>query len=151
MVRGASGWLAGLAIIGFIGVIGSIAAPAILRLLPPSPAQVNGVPGRLLQGNDGGRFVIYDFLPRSAYARAPGPPYRIQTDARATHLLVSLGRGDNNEPWVHGGTPDELAQVMPTDQWDWMVVEVTYGNDPSKDEFGWRFTDSVDNDLLSGN
>jgi len=117
MVRGISGWLAGLAIITLIGVIGSVAAPAILRLLPPGPAQVNGVSGRLLQGHDGGGLVINDFLPRSAYARASGPPYRIQTDSRATRLLVSLGRGDN-DTWVYGGTPEEIARVLPSDQWD---------------------------------
>jgi len=32
-----------------------------------------------------------------------------------------------------------------------MVVEVTYGDDPYKDEFGWRFSENVDNDLLNWN
>lgn len=91
---------------------------------------VNGVRGYVLQGYQGTGYVINDFVPRSAYARSDGPPLRIQTAGDATWVRASLGRG--TETLTRGGTPSDIDRLLPTDYWDWMVVEVYYG--PSRYE-----------------
>ena len=107
---------------------------------------VNGVRGTLLQGIEGGRSVINDFVPRNSYARAAGPPLRLQTPGDATWVMASLGRG--SEHWIKGGTPSQIAAELPSDAWDWMVLQVSYG--PSRDEqYAWRFADNLGNGFLT--
>ena len=126
-------------------VIAGLAVSLPQALINERAVYVNGVRGTVLQGVGTGQGFIDDFVPRSAWARASGAPFRVQIPGDATWVRAGFGRGFETRLVV--GVPAEISRQLPTDYWDWMVLEVFYGSSRNE-EYGWRFSDALDDSML---